>query len=151
MDTTSRSADPIAALSRFGGWLLLVQGLYFGVLGIWPILDIHSFQAVTGPKTDHLPTGDENDHWLVITVGALITVIGTSLLTAWWAKRWSLEIAVLGAFSALALALVDVVFVLRKVIAPIYIADAVVEIAFLACWAVAAYSNRHSLPPGTVP
>ena len=142
---TPKTTDRPDTLDRVGFWLLLVQGVYFAVLGAWPIIDIHSFQAVTGPKTDHLPTGNENDHWLVITVGALITVIGISLLVACYARRLSLETAVLSAGSALALAAVDVVFVVREVIAPIYLADAVVEIAFVGWCLIAVYTNRRSV------
>jgi hypothetical protein len=30
----------------------LVQGTYFFVTGIWPILSMNTFLKVTGPKTD---------------------------------------------------------------------------------------------------
>ena len=38
------------------------QSAYFILFGLWPLLHIDSFQAVTGSKTDHLPTGLESDH-----------------------------------------------------------------------------------------
>lgn len=115
-------------------WLLLTQGFYFAVLGVWPIIDMRSFQMVTGPKTDHLVTGNENDHWLVLTVGALISVVGATLLIAAYRQHCCLELAVLGGGSALALGFVDVIFVYRQVIAPIYLADAVVETIFCLAW-----------------
>jgi hypothetical protein len=65
--------------SRFASAILWVQGLYFLITGVWPIVHIDSFLAVTGPKTDHLNT-ELGDHWLVITVGALIAAIAASLL-----------------------------------------------------------------------
>ena len=40
-----------------------IQGVYFALTGIWPLLDLSSFQWVTGPK---------QDLWLVQTVGAWI-------------------------------------------------------------------------------
>lgn len=44
-------------------WLSLLQGLYYSISGIWPLLSIDTFMAVTGPKTDI---------WLVKTVGVLL-------------------------------------------------------------------------------
>jgi hypothetical protein len=142
--STTAAADATTS-SRLAFWLLAVQGGYFAVLGVWPIVDIRSFQAVTGPKTDHLPTGDQDDHWLVVTVGALITAIGISLLVACYTRRLSPEAAVLGILSAIVLAAIDIVFVWREVIAPIYLADAVVEILFVCCWVAAISTNREAL------
>jgi hypothetical protein len=122
-------------------WLLLTQGLYFAVLGVWPIIDIRSFQAVSGPKTDHLVTGREDDHWLVMTVGALITTVGISLLVELRSKHPSLAVTTLAILSALSLAAIDIVYVSRKVIDPIYLADAVVEIVFVGLWFAAIYAN----------
>jgi hypothetical protein len=53
--------------------LLWVQGAYYLATGIWPLVSVETFQWVTGPKTDHLPSGYEADHWLVMTVGVLVT------------------------------------------------------------------------------
>jgi hypothetical protein len=47
-----------------------LQAAYFLVTGLWPIVSRPTFEAVTGPKTDY---------WLVRTVGALASVIGTTL------------------------------------------------------------------------
>jgi protein-S-isoprenylcysteine O-methyltransferase Ste14 len=71
--------------------MLWIQGAYFLVTGVWPLVSIRTFVLVTGPKTDHLPTGRESDHWLVLTAGVLITAIGLALLTAAWRRRASPE------------------------------------------------------------
>jgi hypothetical protein len=47
---------------------------------------------VTGPKTDHLVTGRESDHWLVMTVGVLITAVAVTLLVAAWRRHVPLEV-----------------------------------------------------------
>ena len=47
------------------------QGSYFLLTGVWPLLHMRSFLAVTGPKTDL---------WLVETVGVLVAAIGAGLL-----------------------------------------------------------------------
>jgi hypothetical protein len=33
-------------------FLALLQGLYFVITGVWPILSIRTFMMITGPKTD---------------------------------------------------------------------------------------------------
>ena len=98
---------------------------------------MRSFEAVTGPKTDHLPTGNEADHWLVMTAGALITAIGLSLLVAAWRGRGSAEIIVLAILSAIGLTAIDCIYTARGVIEPIYLLDAAAEVVLLLGWAVA--------------
>ena len=65
-------------------WLAFVQGGYFLITGVWPLIAMPSFEAVTGPKTDD---------WLVKTVGGLIAAIAAVLLWAAFRRAISLEIA----------------------------------------------------------
>lgn len=60
-----------------------VQGIYFAATGPWPLVDVHSFQKVTGKKTDHLVTGLEADHWLVNTVAELLLIVAWGIAVAW--------------------------------------------------------------------
>jgi hypothetical protein len=117
--------------------LLWTQGFYFLCTGLWPIMSIDTFQMVTGAKTDHLPTGREADHWLVMTVAALVTAVGVTLLFAAWRRRDPPEVAVLAITSSFALTAIDVIYVTRAVIPPIYLADALVEVVFIAAWIIA--------------
>ncbi|HEY7329144.1 MAG TPA: hypothetical protein VH592_15990 [Gemmataceae bacterium] len=121
--------------SSLSSALFWVQGLYYLVTGVWPLVSIETFQMVTGPKTDHLVTGRQLDHWLVMTVGVLITCIALALLTAAWRRRISAEMVILAVASAIGLTGIDVLYVLRQVIAPIYLVDAALEILILATWA----------------
>jgi len=109
--------------------LAVGQGLLYLATGVWPLVHIESFQAVTGPKTDL---------WLVQTVGVLVSVIGAVLLSAASAKRITPEVVLLAVGAAVGLAVIDVVFVVRGVISTVYLADAAVEIALAAGWAYAA-------------
>jgi hypothetical protein len=103
----------------------LGQGLYFLTTGIWPILHIRSFMAVTGPK---------QDLWLVKTVGAIIGAFG-AVLTASAAKgEPSKDLETASIAQSAALAAVDVVFVAQRRIAPIYLLDAVGEALLIAGW-----------------
>ena len=61
-----------------------VQGLYYALFGIWPLVNFDTFLMVTGKKGkyDHMGTGLKADHWLVYTVGLLIVAISIPLLMA---------------------------------------------------------------------
>src|ERR1044071_465421 len=72
----------------------LVQGIYFFISGIWPILSMSTFVKVTGPKTDL---------WLVKTVGIILAVIGAVLIFAYIHAQVYSSIIVLGLGSALCL------------------------------------------------
>jgi hypothetical protein len=111
-----------------------IQGVYFFATGIWPLIHVASFQAVTGRKTDNW-TGSEADHWLLNTVSVLIVAISIPLLLAGWRNSVSPEIIVLAIGAALALTGVDFVYVSRGVIAKIYLLDAAAEI-LLWVWAI---------------
>jgi hypothetical protein len=108
--------------------LALLQGAFYVATGVWPLLDIDSFQLVTGPKIDL---------WLVRTVGVLVTVIGAVLLLAWRNRRVTTEIVALALGSALGLAGIDLVYALTGRISSIYLADAAVEIGLAVLWAYA--------------
>src|SRR5205823_4331411 len=109
-------------------WLLWVQGGYYLVTGIWPLVSIETFQWITGRKTDHLVTGDEADHWLVMTVGVLVMAIGLALVVAAWANRTSVEIVVLAVACIIGLTAIDVIYVCRQAIGPVYLVDAAAEV-----------------------
>ncbi|TSK04687.1 MAG: hypothetical protein FPO08_19760 [Geobacter sp.] len=108
----------------------LFQGGYFFITGIWPIFSIHSFMAVTGPKTDL---------WLVKTVSLVLAVIGLALLIAGARSEVALPVVVLATGSAAALAAIDVIYAVKKVIVPVYLLDAVLEAALITWWSVALF------------
>ena len=105
-----------------------VQGLFYLATGVWPLVHIESFVAVTGPKTDL---------WLVYTVGVLVAVVGLVLLNAARTGRVTRDIALLGVGCAAALAAIDVIFVTRQVIDQVYLADAAVEALLIVWWGAA--------------
>ena len=109
------------------GTVAMVQGGYFLVTGIWPLVSIGTFQMVTGPK---------RDLWLVKTAGVLIAAIGAALLLAGARGELTPATALLAVGSAAGLAVIDVVYVSKGVIAPVYLLDAVAEAALIIWWAV---------------
>ena len=103
----------------------LTQGGFYFLTGIWPIISIGTFQKITGPK---------NDLWLVKTVGVLISVIGAALLLAGYRGEIVPSTVLLAAGSAVVLTGVDVIYATKRIIAPIYLLDAVVELLLIAWW-----------------
>ncbi|MEA2604427.1 MAG: hypothetical protein QOF89_5419 [Acidobacteriota bacterium] len=112
-------------------WL---QGIYFLVTGLWPLLHMPSFLAVTGPKVDL---------WLVKTVGVLIAVIGVTLLAG--ARRWTIgpELILLAVGSAASLAGVDLIYALADRIPDVYLLDAVAEAGLIVLWGIAGLVARR--------
>lgn len=105
--------------------IAMAQAAYFLLTGVWPLVSMQTFLKVTGPKTDL---------WLVKTVGVLIGVIGGALGVAAYRRQRTPEIALLAVGSALGMTAVDVVYVLKKRILPIYLLDALAEMGLIACW-----------------
>jgi hypothetical protein len=105
--------------------VLLVQGFYYLVTGVWPLVSIETFMMVTGPKTDL---------WLVRTVGVLIAVIAASLLASACRRVTTPETVVLAVGAALALTAVDVIYVSLGTIDKVYLLDAAAELALVAWW-----------------
>jgi hypothetical protein len=104
-------------------FVLTAQGIYYLIAGIWPLVSMATFEAVTGPKTDH---------WLVHTVGALAMAIGLTLL--WSVRHGHIGSvpATLAVTTAMAFSAIDVLYVANGTISRAYLADATIEGVFLA-------------------
>lgn len=103
-----------------------IQGLYYFVTGLWPIVYMDGFLAFTGPKTDL---------WLVRTMGLMLIVSGIVLMLAAAHRRQrSMETAALGIGVAVVLAGADIFFALTGQIPGVYLLDAAVEVLFLILW-----------------
>jgi hypothetical protein len=106
--------------------LELAQGAYYVATGLWPLVSPRSYQVVTGPK---------REAWSAKTAGVLAAVIGGVLVYAGLRRRRPSEMALLAMGSAAAFAAIDVIYVAKRRIPRVYLADAAVEIALLALWA----------------
>jgi energy-converting hydrogenase Eha subunit E len=96
-------------MNSFLACLALAQGAYYLATGVWPLLHMRSFEAVTGPKTDD---------WLVKTVGVLVSIIGAVLIIAATQNHFGVEVLALALASAIGLMGIDVWYVVRRVIPP---------------------------------
>jgi energy-converting hydrogenase Eha subunit E len=99
-------------------YVVALQGTYYLATGLWPLVSLGSFEAVTGPKIDD---------WLVHTVGVLAAAIGIALLAGSRRSPLSMETLTLAGASAIAFGTIDVVYALRGTISRIYLADAAVQ------------------------
>lgn len=104
------------------------------ITGVWPLLHMGSFEAVTGPK---------EDDWLVQTVGGLLVVNGAVQASSSADSRDGQRAArFIGLGTAGTLIAIDVVYVAKGHIRAIYLLDAAVEAGLIAAWLAV---RRHSV------
>lgn len=107
-------------------YMPLIQGIYFFITLVWPVIDIESFMKVTGPKTDV---------WLVKTVSVLL--LPYSIICLWAGfnfKRISKLIIVTMVLTCLGLAFVEFYYYFNGTIKWVYAADAVLQLMFSIWW-----------------
>ena len=97
---------------------LAMQPYYYIATGVWPIVRLRSFEAVTGRK---------RDRWLVRMVGLLAASIGVSLI-AGRRRGERRTTTVLAATSALAFAAIELWYAGRGRKRAVYAADGLLEL-----------------------
>lgn len=102
-----------------------IQGIYFLATLVWPVIDMESFMAVTGPKVDI---------WLVKTVSALL--LPYTLICFWTAFGGKINFIVILTMVLVCwgLAFVELYYYFNKVIRWVYGADALLQILFSYWW-----------------
>lgn len=120
--------------------LALAQAAYYLPTALWPLIDDDSFQQVTGPK---------RDLWLVKTVCALLLAIGAALWLAGYRRRVAPESELLGFSCAASLVTVDLVYVARRRISPVYLLDALAETGLALGWLLLWARRWRSVDGGT--
>jgi hypothetical protein len=105
--------------------LARLQGSFNFINGLWPLVHMRSFEAVSGPKTDK---------WLVRTVSGLLITVGLEQLRAASRAEGDDTAKRLGLGTAATLTAIDLVYVARGRISKIYLLDAVVEILIIRGW-----------------
>jgi hypothetical protein len=108
-----------------GTRIALAQGFYYLASGLWPVVHLASFMAVTGPKTDH---------WLVQAFGIVLAASG--VVFVWRGAHGRVDQATrqFGLATSLALAAIDFWFVATGAISAIYLVDGVAEVALATAW-----------------
>jgi len=122
-DEEELEAEPPREPERWQRRLAIAQGAIYFASGLWPIVHLRSFEAVTGRK---------RDKWLVKANGAILACVGLSLMRS-GRKEPARE---LGLTTAAAIAAVEAFYAARGKIGRPYVADAAVELAIAAGWLV---------------
>ena len=113
-------------------WL---QSVYYIITGVWPLVSISTFTAVTGYKTDV---------WLVKMVGLLVIAIGITIFSAAKNKAITKQIVILAVLSAISFTAIDVYYSFTDRISNIYLADAFLEIVLLLLWTIGIFKKPHN-------
>jgi hypothetical protein len=116
--------------------IALTQGTYYILTGLWGLLHIDSFMAVTGPKFDI---------WLVKMVSVLIVVISVVLLLSGYKKKITSEIIVLAIGSAIGFIAIDIYYVVADRISEVYLLDALAELILIIWWIIALAKERRQI------
>ena|SRR5947209_2323138 len=104
-----------------------VQAAYYVPTAVVPFVSRDAFERVTGPKTEW---------WLVLTVSTLVgAAAGTLGVSA--RSDPGPEMAVLGIGCSAGMAVIDIVYVTRRRISPVYLIDAAVQLPLAAAWLMA--------------
>lgn len=106
------------ALARLHGWANVAGG-------VWPLVHMRSFEAVTGPKVDK---------WLVRTVAGLLVANGLVQVRSTGSRDGLRAARAVGLGTAATLAAIDLVYAPRRRISRVYLVDAALELAILAAW-----------------
>lgn len=114
--------------------IVAIQAVYYLITGIWPVIEMGTFEAVTGSKTDD---------WLVKMVGLLAAAIGATLLLGACRPQLVRETLVLAVLSASSFIAIDVVYALNGTISRIYLVDAVIQAALIVSLLGAKLSSRE--------
>ena len=108
--------------------ILTIQALYYFGTGLWGLLHIDSFVAVTGPKFDI---------WLVRTVSALIVAEGAGFFLAAVRREINVSILSIAILSAFGLMIIDLYYSSIDRISDVYLGDALAQILILIAFLVA--------------
>jgi hypothetical protein len=123
-------------MMKFFRTIILIQSVYTFITGVWPIIHIRSFMAVTGYKTDV---------WLVKTVGALLIPLSVCLFMHLFVKTDKRPVFVLGTLTSVAFICIDFYYAVNDVISDIYQLDGLIQVLFLSAWIYYGITNAGRL------
>src|SRR5690625_7432182 len=102
--------------------LMMIQGIYYGLTGLWPLLHMSSFIKITGPKSDL---------WLVQTVGMIILFVGCGFIVAGARKSVNVSLIILAIGLIIRFIVIEIGYVFFGVVSVILYGGALVLAALL--------------------
>ena len=113
---------------------LLAQGLYYIVAGLWPLVDLRSFEALTGPKPDR---------FVVEATGLLFAASGAALAVGAVARGQDRSSRILSALVPMTSTFVALRH--RPQVRAVYLADAAAQFG-MAVWVTASRATPRTSP-----
>jgi hypothetical protein len=107
--------------------LLIIQITYYYLTALWPLIHIRSFILVSGPK---------DDLWLVKTVSVLLLAVCNTLLAVLLLNNCNIYAGVLAMNVCCGFIIIEIHYVRKGTISPVYLLDAVVQLALLISWII---------------
>ena len=105
--------------------MALLQGAYWLVGGLWPVVSMRTFEAVTGRKTDR---------WLSKTMGLMMAAVGGCLLASARRGDPSVDLAQVAASTAAVVCGAGTFYAASGRISKMYLLDAVAEAILVLGW-----------------
>lgn len=114
-------------------WVVAVQGSYYLLTGVWPIVHLESFEAVTGPK---------DSIFLLHMVSALIIIVAITLLVS---LRNEKTVSILFLAVGTPLSFMSIELFYRAQIRWVYFIDFAIEAIILAAIAYGYISSKRQV------
>jgi hypothetical protein len=102
-----------------------LQGTFYVINGLWPLVHMRSFEAVSGSKTDK---------WLVRTVSGLLITVGLEQFRATPGRESAAGARRLGVGTAITLAAIDFYYASKGRIPKVYLLDCALELFWIRSW-----------------
>ena len=103
----------------------LLHGAYWLVGGVWPVVSMDTFEAVTGRKTDR---------WLSKTMGLMMAAVGGCLLASARRGGPSVDLSQVAASTALVVSGAGTYYASSGRISKMYLVDAAAEALLVLGW-----------------
>lgn len=103
----------------------VTHAAFFLIGGLWPLVDMQSFESVTGPRSDH---------WLVRSLAGMLIIVGAALI--WSVQRGHIDHSMRGvaAGSSGMLALVALISGMNGPVDPVSVIGASLHGVLALCW-----------------
>jgi hypothetical protein len=116
--------------------LLCIHGLFYLVMGLWPILSLESFLNITGDKVER---------WLVITVSVILLAMSIGFLVESKIRVPAFSIKLIALLTSIALTIVDIRYVYAGTISTVYLMDAFIELLLAFAWIIIIYLEDYKI------
>jgi hypothetical protein len=124
--------------------VLLLQGWYYVIAGLWAASGLSTLQAPT------LPGFGFTQMWEIRVIGSVIALIGVVLIRASKRNESVAEVSFVAIATALVLGILELVLLLNDQLPMTFLIDAGMQLGFLFWWAVATILGeiftRHTQP-----